>query len=344
MKLASIEIINNILPIVDTDELVIVTILSWQVIVKKNQYKIGDYCIYIPIDTIVDPTCECFKFLADSKNPVKKFKVDTIKINGLFSQGLVIPILHYSYEPIVGTDVSEFFGVLKYEKQSSKDDKIGKPFPIKIISKTDESNLNNNPKLLLELNGKESYMTLKMDGTSLTVINNKEEFIICSRNLIVEEDNYIHKFVNMINLKKKITDASLNIAIQGELCGQASDTIYPDIKGPIINGNQMGLSHYKLYIFTIKNLDTNEYYGMYDIKNLCSILDLEMVPIVDIFTCDTSYTLTKFQDIANTIQYTTDIDKKVPGEGIVIRPVKPIVSKYLQKCLSFKVISQHYKD
>ena len=64
MKLASIEQVLEITPIEGADKIEIATVLGWQVVVKKNEYKKGDLCVYIPIDTTIDPTRDCFKFLA----------------------------------------------------------------------------------------------------------------------------------------------------------------------------------------------------------------------------------------------------------------------------------------
>ena len=60
--------------------------------------------------------------------------------------------------------------------------------------------------------------------------------------------------------------------------------------------------------------------------------------------CDSSYTIEKFQQISNDVVYVTPMNKKVPGEGIVIRPIIPIYSPILGKMLSCKVINQNYKD
>jgi hypothetical protein len=85
IKLPSIETILNLTPIDGADKIEIATVLGCQVIVKKEEYNIGDLSVFIPIDTTIDPNRECFKFLKNSKNLTKriiimiKIKIKKIK-------------------------------------------------------------------------------------------------------------------------------------------------------------------------------------------------------------------------------------------------------------------------
>lgn len=61
---------------------------GWKVIVSKNDnYSIGDVCIYFEVDSKVPDTDERFAFLAK-----RKYKIKTIKMCGVLSQGLVMPL------------------------------------------------------------------------------------------------------------------------------------------------------------------------------------------------------------------------------------------------------------
>jgi RNA ligase (TIGR02306 family) len=337
MKLASIEQVLEITPIEGADKIEIATVLGWQVVVKKNEYKKGDLCVYIPIDTTIDPTRNCFKFLANPSKPEERVKIKTIKLRGVFSQGLLLPISSVpSIEPSIGADVSELLDVQKYEKETilvqNGNTTNFIPFPTNIISKTDEDNLKTKYQVIDEVLDKDVYITLKMDGSSLTIISNNNEFIVCSRNYVINDGHIMYQFVLNDKIKDKILSLNKNIAIQGEFCG------------PKVNNNSMQLKNYKFYVFNIKDLDSNTYYGMNDIKNICSNIGLDTVPILDVVKCNSSWTISKFQDYANKVTYTTNMNKKVPAEGIVIRPIDPIWSSNLNKYLSFKIINQNYKD
>lgn len=339
MKLASIEQILKLTPIDGADNVVSALILGWNVVVKKSDFKVGDICVYIPIDTMVDPTESCFSFLADNKNPEKLVRIRTIRIRGIWSQGLVIPVTNLDINKIynIGDDVSEELKVVKYEKEnilSNNSTCNHVNFPVHYISKTDEENLRTKYNVLNEFYNKQVYITKKLDGSSMTLIWNSvnDEFLVCSRRFIVDSSSDMYRYVEKENLKEKIIAFGEDLAIQGELVG------------PKINCNQMGLINTDFYVFTIKNLRTNKYYDWVDIIDICNKIGIKTVPEVSTFICDKSYDLSKFQQISNVQIYKHVSGKKVPAEGIVIRPCEPIFSQELQKMLSVKVINQLYKD
>ena len=51
--LAHVEVINNIAPIEKADKIEVATVLGWRVVVKKDEFKVGDKVIYIEIDSKV---------------------------------------------------------------------------------------------------------------------------------------------------------------------------------------------------------------------------------------------------------------------------------------------------
>lgn len=85
-KLAHVEKIASIQPIDGADRIEVATVLGWQVVVKKDEFKVGDLCIYIEIDSVL-PEIEDFEFLRD-----KKFRIKTQKLRGQISQGLILPL------------------------------------------------------------------------------------------------------------------------------------------------------------------------------------------------------------------------------------------------------------
>ncbi len=339
MKLATVERIKSLTPIENADMIVLARVLGWDCVVKKAEFSVGDFCVYIPIDTMVDPSRPCFSFLLKNKVSSHFIRIKTTKLKGKWSEGLVLPIscLDKNKTYNEGDDVSEELGVIKYETENpiltSGVTTRFSDFPTNYISKTDEDNLRTKYNVLDEMIGKELYITQKMDGSSMTIIwhQSKDGFLVCSRRFILEEGSVMYQYVLRENIKENLIRYGKNLAIQGEFCG------------PKINCNQLGLSDYKFFVFTIKNLDTNEYYDWTKIKNTCFDLNLKPVPFVSSFICDSSYTINKFQEIANEQTYTHPNNKKVPGEGIVIRTVTPFFSSELGKNLSVKVINQNYK-
>ena len=85
--LAHIEKVTNIRPIPNADRIEQVSVLGWNLVTKKGEFADGDLCVYIEIDSRVPSDMECFKFLED-----RNYKVKTIKLRKVISQGLALPI------------------------------------------------------------------------------------------------------------------------------------------------------------------------------------------------------------------------------------------------------------
>lgn len=126
--LAHIEIISNIKPIENADNIALATILGWQVIVKKNEFKVGDKCVYIEIDSLAPKDDERFAFL-ESKN----YKIKTMKLGKKFgspiSQGLALPLTEFPEiaDKDIGTDVTDTLKITYYsaddrQRKSNKTD------------------------------------------------------------------------------------------------------------------------------------------------------------------------------------------------------------------------------
>lgn len=110
--LASIQVIKDIQPIPGADSIDVATVEGWKVVVKKDEFKVGDKVVYIEIDSIV-PDIPEFEFLRP-----RKFRVRTIKLRGQVSQGLIVPItiLPGKYQDKeVGFDVTDILKIEKYE-------------------------------------------------------------------------------------------------------------------------------------------------------------------------------------------------------------------------------------
>lgn len=94
-ELAYIVKVDNILPIEGADRVELACVGGWRVMVRKNQFKVGDYAIYFEIDSKV-PEKEPFLFLAP-----KHFKIKTQKYfkGKVLSQGLLMAIEDFTSLP-----------------------------------------------------------------------------------------------------------------------------------------------------------------------------------------------------------------------------------------------------
>lgn len=308
-KLASIQRILEISPIEGADTIEVAKILGWDVVVTKNQFKVGDLCVYCEIDSIL-PDKEPFQFLKP-----RGMRIRTIKLRKQISQGIafsldIIDILNKE-DLIEDLDVTDYIGVCKYEPMlhSSLYGVAKGNFPY-YLNKTDETRVQNHQRLLHKHKGEVFYKAEKLDGSSDTTYIKDGIFGVCSRNLdLVEtEDNLFWKIARTQNIEHKLRKLNRNFAIQGELIG------------PNIQGNKYGLKDIDLYIFNFFDIDTQTYLSLekslevLDIMNEGESIKLKMVPILgdveivtDIdFYCDLSKGFSVLND-------------KVLREGIVIR-------------------------
>lgn len=112
-KLAHVETIEWKRPIEGADRIELVGVLGWQCIAKKDEFCVGDKCVYIEIDSIVDKDNPDFAFLEN-----KKYKIKTQKMRGVLSQGIVFPcsILPKSAEKYnIGDDVTAVLKIREVE-------------------------------------------------------------------------------------------------------------------------------------------------------------------------------------------------------------------------------------
>ena len=337
MKLATVEIVKELLPIDGADRIELCKVNGWHSVVIKNTFKVGDRVVFIPIDTILDPAPWNSAF-HDKDNPTAPIRVRTKKLRGVISSGLVFHtniLPDPFYEPQIGEDVSDLIGgIKKYVKQIpiqlagiAKGD-----FPSHIVSKTDEDNLLSNPLVLDELKQCDTIVvTTKMDGTSLTVIKEVDStFRVCSRNLeLADGDNIYWQMAKKYDLQNLLGEA---MVIAGEIIGQG------------VQGNPLKIEGNEFHVFNIKDLNDNSYLSYDDMILTLEGSGLNVVSEVKRITGDDTknITLEYFQSLANEQKYGTN-----PAEGIVIRGYKnnqTVYSPTLQKMLSVKVINQDYVD
>lgn len=214
-RLVTIRKINNLQPIPNADMIEVATIDGWDLVVKKGEFKVGQYCVYFEIDSFL-PVTEKFAFLAKNgtkkdENDVERIRLKAIKLRGQVSMGLALPIstcwnellsivFSRNDDPISiegemdnlleeleesRDGIEEFLNVTKYERPSERNGgtgankaKAGGDFPI-IIPKTDEDRIENVfGKYSQTMKGVKFRKSLKLDGSSQTIafINDQQYF------------------------------------------------------------------------------------------------------------------------------------------------------------------------
>ena len=79
---------GKISPIPNADNIDLMAVNGWKVIIKKGEFKEGDLCVFFEIDSKL-PQCEWSEFMSK-----KHYKVKSMKLNkfNVISQGLALPL------------------------------------------------------------------------------------------------------------------------------------------------------------------------------------------------------------------------------------------------------------
>lgn len=115
--------IREIRPHTNSDNLEFAVCYDFQVVVRKNTYKVGDLVLFIPIDSVLSQNLHDKLFDVNSKIKLNRNRVRQIKIRGQYSQGMVVDEkdvkeLVSSIRPfyqLEEMDLAETLGITKYE-------------------------------------------------------------------------------------------------------------------------------------------------------------------------------------------------------------------------------------
>ncbi len=166
-NLASIQRIHTIHELPQFDRLNLAGVLGWFCLVNKEEFKVGDFGVYFEIDSIC-PMEDPFMFLQN-----RHFKIKTIKMKKVISQGLLMPISSFrkldGQTLFEGMDVTKILGITRVEDSPTTKGDIEYRFP-ESISKTDEIRIQTCPGILERNKDIPVYITEKLDGCSASFI------------------------------------------------------------------------------------------------------------------------------------------------------------------------------
>jgi RNA ligase (TIGR02306 family) len=326
-KLASIQEVKEILPIKSADSIESAKILGWNVVIRKiDNFKAGDLVVYIEIDSVL-PEREEFEFLRE-----RKFKIKTIKLRGIVSQGIAFPLSILPKDSIgsikIGDDVTEILGVIKYEPPIPEElwGVIKGDFP-SFISKTDETRIQTVPNILKKHKGELFYMSEKMEGDSFTFYAKDDVFGVCTRGRewCDAEKNMGWRLARKYNLEEILLNCGFNVAIQGEGLGLK------------IQRNIYKLEDNIIMFFNVFDIDNFEYFNFKKFKEFTNKYKLPIIPILnDNFILDHSV-----DELVAISEGKSVLNKETEREGIVIRSLEEKFDEELGR-LSFKVHSPKY--
>lgn len=252
-KLASVVRISACEPIPDTDRLSVAMMegKGWKVVTARDEFKVGDLAVYFEIDSYLPSNDERYAFLRDrclrkfvskSGNVLREgLKIKTIKLRGVISQGLLMPIRKFPeiesrrledfngkwwlmLDPeqegmdnplveLVGADVTAILHVEHYDeiKEQLQPACGGKPlsvdvmgrFPSEFIPKTDEERCIDGNTKISTTSGVKKVKELYKSGC--------KNIAVLSRNI----EKSVDEFNDIISISKsKLTDNWLKITTE----------------------------------------------------------------------------------------------------------------------------------
>lgn len=354
-KLASVRKISSVSPIEGADNIEKVTIDGWQCVCQKGDFKPGDLCIYFEIDSFlpIRPEYEflrksCYKKLEDG---TEGFRIKTIKLKGVLSQGLALPLgvlppgefrntnlmvslieaLRY-LDKKEGDDVTHLLGVTKYEPPLPAQ-LLGKlkSFP-DFLLKTDLERVQNIWEQIKDV--RDTFeVTIKLDGMSCTYYYYDGKFGVCSKNYEIERDDShtLWKIAKEYDIENRLKwhhqSTGNHIALQGEIIGEG------------IQGNPEKIRRQDFYVFDIYHIDDLKYFKPINRRALISSLTYDSFthakPINHILEL---YCFTKLNDFLSL----DDILEYANGISINSDMREGIVFKSNISDIRFKVISDEY--
>jgi RNA ligase (TIGR02306 family) len=316
-KLASIRRIADIQSIEGADAIVVATVDGWKVVVKKDEFNVGDLAIYIEIDSWVPH--DLAPFLSKGNEPreyggVKGERLRTIKLRGQVSQGLLLPVDYVGDDPFItgwyyedgigtmvhvaeGQDVTECLNIQKWEAPipAQLQGQAAGTFPTSLIPKTDQERIQN---CFGEIQKRAKRFSIEKVWNAETQTLEEHPVVVPAD---FKEPTYevtmkldgssctIFRWEGELrvcsrNLELKINDENKDntfVAIALKIGDKIPNglALQGEVMGPGIQGNREGFAEHKFFVFDVFDIQKHEYLSPFDRRTLCLNLDLEHIPV-----------------------------------------------------------------
>jgi len=340
----TIEEISEIRPHSNADRLQVASIkgIDYQFIVGKDLWRVGDKCLYFPLDAVMPEKILIAFNLVGKLAGAQRNRVKTIKLRGEISQGLIGPLSLISELPSekhTPEEITSFLGVTKYEPEieipTGHDARlIDLPEGVGIY---DIENSERYKEAVAELMDAPCWISEKLEGSHFAISVIDGVATICQRRFAIEPipEKPEHFFwetareEGLIELAKKL---ALKINAQHFI-------MRGEIIGPNVQSNI-----YRLHKRTVKFFDILVEHRYIPATDLLALFKAEgredsLVPTLSI-----SKTLKEWLN-GKTLKEASTGNSALHAtlrEGIVIRPIPDRSNKEIEGRLILKQISPEY--
>jgi RNA ligase (TIGR02306 family) len=314
-KLASIRKISDIQPIEGADAIEVASVDGWKVVVKKNEFAVGDSAIYFEIDSWIPHNLA--PFLSKGKEPreyngVKGERLRTVNLRGQVSQGLLLTYWDFPevvrefhktrlYDPTSpedAFDVTELLGIQKWEAPipAQLAGQAAGMFPTSLIPKTDQERIQNcfgeiqkrAKRFVTEIVWNVETQTLEEHPVVVS-----DDFKEPTYEVTMKLDGSsctIFRWEDKLrvcsrNLELKINEENADNAFVAEAL-KIGDKIKDglafqgEIMGPGIQGNREGFTEHRFFVFDIFDIQKHEYLTPENRKWVTDFHGLDHVPVL----------------------------------------------------------------
>lgn len=325
-QLVTIRTVSELRPIPDADAIETAVVDGWTCVVKKGTFAVGDPAVYFEIDSLLPLADPRFHFLKKSDTSREFHRLKTMKLRKQLSQGLLLPVAEFpELTPDCG-DMAAALGITKWEPMVPAHlAGIAKGLFPSFIRRTDEERIQNMPWVLVDEADSLFEVTIKLDGSSMTVFHRNGDIGVCSRNLELLEtpENTHWQVVRRLHLDEALLQLKRNVAVQGELMG------------PGIQGNREALKEHGFFIFNVFDIDKREYMPVDERKAFVDSLMSFDGCLVQVCPTLGIHRLGEFQTMQDILAF-------ADGPSLHNKIREGVVFKRLDGALSFKVISNQF--
>lgn len=231
--------------------------MSFQFIVGRDQYKVGDLVVYFPIDSLLPQEIIEKLGLVGKLHGPQKNRLKTVRLRGEISQGIVCKpedVELFTGMDSEHADVTEELKVTKYEPpesfmvpgQRGQMPAYLKPLPDGVFV-YDIEGADRHPDVIEHLMDMPVLITEKIEGSHFAAhLDADDKFVVCQRRYSIEEPEHVwSKLAEKIELRLwmeclKMQLDCLVLTVRGE------------VVGPAVQGNYYGLKGHELFIFEIE--------------------------------------------------------------------------------------------
>lgn len=300
----------------NADKLEILQVLGWNVVEKKDRFKVGESVVFFPPDSILpvelSDRLNCTQYLY-------KQRLRAARLRGFVSCGLVAPN-EGNWE--IGQDLTEHYGIAKYEAPEPSYNAGTGGQNIKEVGLfhyyTNIDNWNNYPNILIP--DEEVVIVEKLHGTNARFGLIEDEFFVGSHHRTKYKDEKIVYWeaaltYDIENLMRKHLPSSRAWILFGEIFGKVQNLRY---------GLGQGIA---LRLFDISQ--NGKYLDYDEFENFAWIMGLPTAPLL---YCG-PYSVKLLTELSEGKAFQGDHVK----EGCVVRPVKERFNSKIHRVILKKI-------